>query len=288
MNMTETPDTELDFGDELEVQETEVAEAPAPAPAPAKPLPQTIPYDRFAEVNDAKKRAEEAAAAAREEAIRLQERLRLLEQQAAKQPEPPKVEPVDVKALLKQRNNAILEGDDDKVAEIEAQLEAERTRKAEEAATARIRAELEAERVKKAEEQAKAAEAELQAAAVEIVTKYPFLNSTSPDADKDAIDDVLALRQRNIDRGMSPAQALKKAVERFAKDFDARIGAVETSEPNKGAESKLRNAKAAAAQPPSLNVGKSAGSSDVALDVEKMTREQWAQLPESEREKYLA
>ena len=286
MNINDTPDTELDFGDDLDVQQPEVAEAPAPAPAPApaKPIPQTIPYDRFVEVNDAKKRAEEAAAAAREEMIRMQERLRLLEQS---KPEP-KAEPVDVKALKLELKKAKDDFDVEKEIEIQEKINAELIRQAEERMKAAARAELEAERARKAEQQAKAEEAELRSAAVEIVTKYPFLNSTIPEKDQEAIDDVLALRQRNIERGMSPAEALKKAVARFAKEFDARIGTVETPEPSKAAESKLRNAKAAAAQPPALTAGKSAGASDSALDPEKLTREQWMALPDSEREKYLA
>lgn len=288
----ERPDDEMDFGDELETEISDEAPAPAAAPAPApaaaapapaaKPIPQTIPYERFAEVNDARKRAEDAAAAEREARIRMEEQLRMAQAQP-KAPAAPPAPAVDERALIKQRNTALLEGDDDKVMEIEAQLEAARSARAEERALARLRQE-------QAEAQAAVQATELQQVALQVVQSYPFLNSDSPEADRDAIEDVLALRDRNIARGMSQAAALQKAVERYKPLLDAKLTPAQPAaapETSKVAESKLRNARAAAAQPPSLDTGLSPGAAPQMLDVEKMSREEWAALPEAERMKYL-
>ena len=291
----ERPDDELDFGDELETEITDETPAPATAPAQApaqaaaaptpaaKPIPQTIPYDRFAEVNEARKRAEDAAAAERERAIRLEEQLRMLQVQ----PKAPAATPapaVDERALIKQQYIALLEGDDDLVMEIEAQLEAARSARAEERALARLRQE-------QAEAQATVQATELQKVAMQVVQSYPFLNSESPEADREAIEDVLALRDRNIAKGMTQAAALQKAVERYKPLLDAKLTPAPQAEvapaPSKVAESKLRNARAAAAQPPSLDTGLSPGAAPQMLDVEKMSREEWAALPEAERQNYL-
>ena len=185
---------------------------------------------------------------------------------------------MDTRALIKERNAALLEGDDDLVAEIEEKLEAERRRQA----VALIREEQE-------QANAKAQETELQRAAAEIVAAYPFLDSASADADADAIEDVMALRDRGIAKGMPPADALRKAVERFKPAFDARVGAVDdgAGAPDPSAASKVRNARAANQQPPAMRGGMSAGAVPALPDVNKMSVDEWAKLPDSEREKLL-
>jgi hypothetical protein len=276
-----------DGGDAGGEQQGAAAGAGDTAAQPGKGAPQSIPYDRFAEVNSKRKAAEEAAQAEREARIRLEEQLKYLRQGQTRQQAPaaPAAPAVDIKALTKERNAALLEGDDDRVADIEAQIEAERLRQAEERAFARLQKERE-------KEQEQAAAATLKQAAAEIIAVYPFLNSASPDADADAIEDVMALRDRNIAKGLAPAEALRKAVERFKPAFDARVGAsADTgdagSQGDPAAASKMRNAKAANQQPPSMSGGMSAGAVPQLRDVNKMTPDDWASLPDSEREKHL-
>lgn len=248
-----------------------------------KQAPQSIPYERFAEVNSKRKAAEDAVQAEREARIRLEERLKALEQQSQQaKPQEPATPPVDIKALTKERNAALLEGDDDRVADIEAQIAAEQLRQAEDRAFARLQKERE-------REHAAASAKTLQQTAAEIVATYPFLNSNSPDADADAIEDVLALRDRNVSKGMEPAEALRKAVERFKPAFDARAGSPDdgAGAPDPAAASKVRNAKAANQQPPAMRGGMSAGAVPSLPDVNKMSVDQWVELPDSEREKLL-
>jgi hypothetical protein len=295
-------DEELDLGDTFEPegdegeQETPPEDPPAEQEAPpedppaeqeappeqANGKPQSIPYDRFAEVNSKRKAAEEAAQAEREARIRLEEQLKAMQSQQSQAPTAPAPDPVDTKALIKERNAALLEGDDDRVAEIEAKLEDERVRQAEERAVARMRKEQE-------EASAKSQATELKAVAAEIVAAYPFLNSASTDADEEAIEDVMALRDRGIAKGMTPAEALRKAVDRFRPSFDARMGTQSepASQGDPTAASKMRNAKAANAQPPAMKGGMSAGAVPSLPDVNKMSVDDWAKLPDSEREKLL-
>lgn len=296
-NPDDLDNEELDLGDEVEVGsdegdvEVETQQAAAPeqqelAEKTGKP-PATIPYNRFAEVNEQRKTAEQAAQAERVARIRLEEQLRLAQQQPAApaktEAEAPKV---DTKALIKERNAAILEGDDDKVAEIEDRLEAERLRQAEDRAFARLSAE-------RAKDQAKAAGDDLQRTAQEIVAAYPFLDSNSADADPDAIEDVKDLRDVYIQRGLAPAEALRKAVARFKTGFDARTGGDDAlpdpaaAAAAKAAGSKVRNAKAANAQPPGMVAGMSAGAVPSLPDVDKMSVDEWSSLPQTERDKLL-
>lgn len=312
MNPEELDGQELDFGDEVEGVDPDVLEQAAgeaggdddgegqgeggqqqPQAASGsdagqqgnKAAPQSIPYDRFAEVNSKRKAAEETAQAEREQRIRLEEQLKALQSQQAAAPAAPATPPpapVDTKALIKERNVALLEGDDDKVVEIEAKLETERVRQAEERAFARLRKEQE-------EASARAQTTELQQVAAEMVAAYPFLNSQSPDADAEAIEDVIAIRDRGIAKGLTPAEALRKAVERFKPAFDARVGAQGDAggQPDPTAASKMRNARAANQQPPSMSGGMSAGAVPQLQDVNKMTADDWAKLPDVEREKHL-
>lgn len=289
MNKPTEIDAELDdFGDELETEVAAPAPAAEPAPAPpeakaepAKP-PHTIPYDRFAEVNDRRKIAEDTALAEREARIRLEEQLRLLQAQQ-QAPAAPPAPAINEKELIKARNTALLEGDDDRVMEIEGQLEAARSARADERALARLRAE-------QAEALAKAQVTELEKVALQVVETYPFLNSNAPDADKVAIRAVKSLRDDFVNGGMAMAEALTAAVKWNKPLLDAKLAPkspAAAGESTRAAEAKMRNARAAAAQPPLLDTGMSPGAAPQNLDIEKMSREEWAALPDEVRNREL-
>lgn len=284
---TELEDETIDLGDELEGNDPDALALAAVEGGDddgeeGKPAnkPQTIPYDRFAEVNEKRKAAEDQAQREREERIRLEERLRAYEGagKATEQP-PPKTEAFDMKAKIKERNAAILEGDDDRVAEIEAEIEQHRIAEAEARAVARI------------EENNRLTA--LQQAAAEVVEAYPFLDSTAADADKEAISEVKEWRDFYIAQGKAPHTALRKAVDRLKPVLDAKLGQHAAPQKTaadiaseKRAASAVRNAKAATSQPPAPG-GQSNGITPTTVDASKMTGDDWMKLPEKERERHL-
>ncbi len=257
-------------GDEGEEEEEESAEG--------KPG-QRIPYPRFREVNEELK-------AEREARIRLEERLRALEQ--GKQPEPkqsepkpdPKAEAPDVKALRRQLRAAIIEGDDDKADEIEEKLEA--ARKAEVEAI-RVAAVEEAKRELQADRERQAAEAvarEARDAAKSIVAEYPALDAASKAANKEAIEDFITIRDRELAKGAAVKQAMQTAATKVAKMHDlAKAGDGEGKPQPKPPASKMRNAEHAARIPPKL----SGSSGSATPDPDDLDEEAFEKLPAAEK-----
>lgn len=284
---------DLDLGDELEGNDPDTLAAAAGEGEgedegeedgdAAKPKgSQSVPHGRFNEVLNRAKIAEETLQAEREARIRLEEQMKVLKGGSVteKQPEP---EPAfDMKAKIKERNAAILEGDDDKVAEIELEIEQYRIAEAEERAVQRI--------------ERQSQQTALQKAAEDVVATYPFLNSTLPDADKEAIGEVKEWRDYYIGKGVAPHTALAQAVQRLKPMLDAKLGgaapapAAKTAEElaaEKRAASAKRNAGAANSQPPPPS-GQSNGITPSTIDPDKMSGDDWMKLPEKERERHLA
>ncbi|MGL6289238.1 MAG: hypothetical protein ACRC2H_00960 [Silanimonas sp.] len=245
----------------------------------------TVPYGRFKEVN-------ESLRTERDQRIRLEERLRALEDRAAAPaaaaPAKTEAPAFDVKDAIKRRNAAILEGDDEKAAEIELQIEENRLAEAERRAEAKVEQRLQAR-------EQKDAVTLLQQKAVEVIQTYPFLNSKSADADPDLIADVTDLRDVYIKRGKTPAEALSAAIEKLKPALDAKAGkpagapaktAADIAEERRVA-SIQRNAKAAGAQPP-RNPGVGSAAAPDTVNVMEMSADDWEELPESERAKLLA
>lgn len=243
-----------------------------------------VPYSRFKEVNDSLK-------VEREQRIRMEERLRMLEerataptQQAA--PAQSAAPAFDMKAKVKERNAAILEGDDDKAAEIEMEIESYRLSEAERRAEAKMQAKLQ-------QRDAEDASTALQRKAIEIVDAYPFLDSTSPAADAELIADVRDLRDVYIARGKSPVQALEAAVAKLKGELDAKLGkpaGAATKTPEQIAAERRAGAvqrNAGAAQPP-RGAGVGAAATPDVPNVMDMSADDWEKLPESERAKLLA
>jgi len=213
----------------------DLAGAPAPAPAAAeatdepKPDPEPkddepailakdgkhlIPFEKLAEARDSAQKAALERDQALQRAAELQAQL-----DAAKQPPAPKDDPVDLKALRRERYEATLDGDVEKVVALDEKIEAEMARAAEEKAYARIKAEAAAAEAAAAEAAAAAEQAALAKAAAEAIAKYPVLDHTSDKADEEAIAFVRSKRDSLIAKGETADKALTQAVARAAELF---------------------------------------------------------------------
>ena len=161
------------------------------------------------------------------------QRVRELEQQlqatqeAAK--EPPKVAPIEpvkpvasveldaeMKALFAERDEAFYSGEAEKAAELNAKIFAIQQERATQAAVERIEAR-NAER--KAEEDQVKTVSEIESRVAAAVEKYPFLDFKGPQANRDAIDLVVAQRDLLIARGVPAPDAIDQAIAKVAPLF---------------------------------------------------------------------
>jgi hypothetical protein len=192
----------------------------------------------------------------------------MLRQQGApqKQAEPE----ADLKALRKARNDALLEGDSEKAAEIEDQIDTVKDRQLTATITARAERSMQ--------------ERELQQTAAAVARDYPFLDTNNAEANRDAIDETLALRNVYINKGYSWSEALRKAADRIAKDYGGKVEGDDLSR-RRDALALSRGATAARAQPTQMAGGKGmrAANDSSAGDVSKMTDAEFRKLPESEK-----
>lgn len=140
-------------------------------------------------------------------------------------------------------------------------------------------------------------DAELTAAAREVIVRYPCFDETNKKEfkGKAVVEEVLALRDTYLRQGKSAAAALNKAADLVAKGLDIEPigddeGAGDGKKPNAGtAREKAaleRAAAAAAGQPPIIggtgDRSRSRGG-ETAVDVEKMSDAEFRALPEKEK-----
>lgn len=109
---------------------------------------------------------------------------------------------------------AMLDGETDKAFELFGKMMASQTQavqaKAEQEVSERVRNELNQDR----------AMTELQQTAQSLAEKYPELDSAGDEADEGLIEEVVEMRDLYVDRGLSPAEALKKSVRLVALEND--------------------------------------------------------------------
>ena len=218
--------------------EDEPKEAPTPDDdEPEEPQPKrdaVIPRARFDEVN-AKLHAE------REEANRLRAELEALNRSSTTQ-----ADAIDVDTLEDQFFDAIINGEKERAKEIRAQINAEIYTKARAASEEAVSTTLTQREIQSSF--AKAVE--------QTVTDYPFLDSNSPDANAEAIGEVVEWRDFYLSKGDTPAAALQKAAAKIAPIYSK--AAEPTPEPltDKRKQAALATAaKASAAQPPAVEAG---------------------------------
>ena len=205
--------------------ETEEEDAPQPK------RDAVIPRARFDEVN-AKLHAE------REEANRLRAELEALNRSSTTQ-----ADAIDVDTLEDQFFDAIINGEKERAKEIRAQINAEIYNKARAASEEVVSTTL--------------TQREIQSSFAKVVeqtvTDYPFLDSNSPDANAEAIGEVVEWRDFYLSKGDTPAAALQKAAAKIAPIYSKAAPELPT---DKRKQAAIANAaKASAAQPPAVEAG---------------------------------
>ena len=222
------------------VEEAEPAPEVAPEPNPEQeeedaPQPKrdaVIPRARFDEVN-AKLHAE------REEANRLRAELEAL----TRRPEPTDS---SIDALEDEYFDAMIAGDKGKAKEIRATINAEIFTRAQAASEETVTATLTQREI----------QTSFSKAVEQTVSAYPFLDSNSPDANAEAIGEVVEWRDFYLSKGDTPAAALQKAAAKIAPIYSKATEP--TPEPltdKRKATALATAAKASAAQPPAVEAG---------------------------------
>ena len=253
------------------VEEAEPAPEVAPEPNPEQeeedaPQPKrdaVIPRARFDEVN-AKLHAE------REEANRLRAELEALNRSSTTQ-----ADAIDVDTLEDQFFDAIINGEKEMAKEIRAQINAEIYNKARAASEEVVSTTL--------------TQREIQSSFAKVVeqtvTDYPFLDSNSPDANAEAIGEVVEWRDFYLSKGDTPAAALQKAAAKIAPIYSKAAPELPT---DKRKQAAIANAaKASAAQPPAVEAG--IGNRAVPFGDDIIgDQAKWDKAPEAERQRFLA
>ena len=134
----------------------------------------------------------------------------------------------ELKQLFAERDDALYSGDTKKTAELNMKIFTVQQERATQAAIERIDA-------RNAEQSAKDAEKDMQrqveANAAAVAEKYPFLDFKSENANRDAIDLVVAQRDRLMAQGVPFADAIVQAADKVAPLFSAKTGTTTQSEP---------------------------------------------------------
>ena len=258
---------------EPETQEPAAEEPKADEPKAADPEPEpeapkrdaVIPRARFDEVN-AKLHAE------REEVARLRAEL----EQRGKT-EPTSQAPIDVTDLEDQYFEAMIGGDKEKAKEIRAQINAEIFTQAKAASEAAVSSTLTQREI----------QSTFSAAVEQTVSAYPFLDSNSPEANEEAIGEVIEWRDFYINRGDNPASALVKAAAKVAPSFVQ----AKPSEPAPAVDTRkqaaaVTAAKTSAAQPPAVEAGIGNRAIPVGDDIIS-DQAKWEKASEAERMRAL-
>src|SRR5579862_2653334 len=235
-----------------------------------------VPKGRFRQVNKAFREEQEARLRLEGENAALREVAKAAPTQQAKS-----VEKVDVRALRKQASDALLEGDSAKATELHAQADAALLEQGAtigtERAIARIRAEAMQER--------------LDDAAERMAEKYPFLDSTSAEADKAAIAEVVEWRDFYMSKGMPAHRALERAATKIGEPLRKGQTKAEGGETpddlarRREALALSRAGDAARRQPAPITGGKGerASKAEAPDDVAKLTDAQFKSMPAAEK-----
>lgn len=274
---TETQTEKEDRGDDFIPDETAPVEIPPPSPESATPESESatpkseadekfVPHHRFEELNQ-RLRLE------RESRLDMESRLNsLLQQEEAK-----KTPPFDAEAAEKNYLKAVLDGDTDQAVTLMRAIRHHERQQLEAEMTARTHREI---------EQATARTA-LETVAESAVQQYPFLDPNHASANPDAIAEVVEWRDYYlVAKRMTPAQALKQAVQRIAPGYakgDTSPQGIAGNIPDRTLSQRQANAKAASQQPPPLGGVGARAQRQATADIEKMSEADFAALPAAEK-----
>lgn len=238
-NISESPDAETT--DETPEQEA-VAEPEQEAPAPvllAKDGQHTIPYEELLSARDLAKHYEQIA---REQSA-LIESLKQAATSPAPAPAPEQSTLADRLAELQQEyTEAKILEESDRAQEAWTKIQ----EIIEEGATERARALVSQEFAQRdAQAQAAQAQASLDDTVAKVIAAYPFLDSTKPTANAEAISDVVTWRDALVSKGVQMHVALAQAAQKFAPLYAKQDQpAVPAEDSSKAAAAAIANAKA--------------------------------------------
>lgn len=257
---------------------------------PARGGSRTVPHARFNEVNIENKRLREelARAQGREEGAREA-------RQPAAATEKPK--PYDFEGAEQKYADLLTEGNTKEAVKLRGEINRELVKS--------VRADAAAEAVQSVTRMTAAER--LEEAAADMIETYPFLDDASKEANEDAIEQVIALRDHYVKaKKMSPDKALRKAAEKVgpqyakpAKNEDEEGEEEEGAEGGAGKDALdpqrrnvtaiARGAKAAGKQPPAAVQGaagnRARGAATTPGAVEGLTESEFKRLPEREKQK---
>ena len=247
--------------------EDEPKEAPTPDDdEPEEPQPKrdtVIPRARFDEVN-AKLHAE------REEAARLRAELEAL----TRKPEPADT---NIDTLEDEYFEAMIAGDKAKAKEIRATINTEIFNRAQAASAETAAATLTQREM----------QTSFSKAVEQTVSAYPFLDSTKPEANAEAIAEVVEWRDFFIAKGESPAVALQKAAGKVAPLYAAKSEPTPPAVDTRKQKAVEVAAKTANAQPPSVEAG--VGNRSIPLGDDLINdQNKWDKASDAERARLLA
>lgn len=243
---------------------------------PDKAPPELIPYSRFAErtaqFHDMRVRAEMAEQA-------------LAEKNAApaKTAEPA----IDLKAMEAQHRNALMEGDEDKAAELAEKIRNAIVDSAREQALVAVRAEfakIEQEKTFKSEQQA------YDKTIQDVFKRHPSLSPDDESHNAEALDDLATLTRGLVSKGIPRAEALSQALGKVEKMYGlteapTKTNDIEAMRLKREREANAKGAAAAGRQPAPLMGQGNRASTQSTLNVEEMTDEEFAALPMSEKKR---
>jgi len=250
------------------------AELPADAPvAPGKKQGSDhVPIGRFNEVNTEKKEL-----AARLEAAEAElERIRTTALQKPAPPTEPEKPVFDEDAQESAYTEALLDGDTAKANAIRKAINANIREQAVATATETIRGESVAR-----EQTSTLANASQQA-----VADFPYLDT--PDG-AEAVELIIASRDRRVTQGVPIAEALRQAVEAIAPKFapakDTPDVVADPAKDTRSANALARGAADSVAQPPAILAGIGNRATAQKVDVSQLTEEQFDALTPAEKKK---
>jgi hypothetical protein len=169
---------------------------------------------------------------------------------------------------------AMLDGETDKAFELFGKMMASQTKavqaKAEQEVSERVRNELNQDR----------AMSELQQTAQSLAEKYPELDSAGDEADEGLIEEVVEMRDLYVERGLTPAEALKKSVRLVALENDlvdrTAKPKADMAKPTKKTNTKAK--LAAAKKERGKLSGTGGGNSRPDIDISRMSDDEFAGL----------
>lgn len=263
----EKPEPEPETTDEVaeESEESEEPEEPTESP--------TVPLNRLnAEIS----RRKQAQAHAQE----LEARIAMLEEMQD-DAEQPQEEQFDFAGKLLEKNEAILQGDAARAAQLEGEImDEQRKLMTNEAATISTRA-----------AQMSQDEVDFNARARYLMDEYPEFDPDAPEYVEENLAFALDLRDSFVRAGDSKTTALQKAVDlavpklgltpRSSRD---KQSARKTAPSKEDASGVRRKSQAASAQPPKMDMGSgsnSQGEGSIPSDINELSEDEFDALPES-------